>query len=382
MIFQSGIQKKIIMGFMAVLLVFACSAIFFYAQSIRISHSANLLNQSTISLDSATQFIDSFRKIQDDFMTAVTEQDKDKLVQSEAEAKKFDFKLAYLRGLTKDKALDQLKDLFDQYFSKGKSAVNAVLSGKGSGSIRQEISAISEMASKLDRDVRQYQEFKSQEHTKNINMIQSISRGFRVLNVSVTILCVFLSIAISFLLTRGIVNSLARVTGAAKKIAQGDLSEEDIKVGGEDEISDLAKIFSEMSKYLKDMVFKVRFNADKVASSAQQMSSSTQEMNAAAQEVSNTINQMSRGAINQAEGTEKTFDIMEKSVVSLKEMVANAQSASKTVSQANLRAENGRTTVQEAVDKIEHITNTVLETTKTIQDLGQMSKQISEITVG
>ncbi len=380
MIFKSGLQKKIVMGFMSVLLVFACAAIFFYSQSIRISRSADLLNKSTISLNSATQFIDSFRKIQDDFMIAATEQDKDKLASAEAEAKKFNSKLVYLRTLTKDKALDQLKDLFDKYYSKGRETINAVLSDKGSGSIRQEISAISEMASKLDRDVRQYHERMSQEQAQNINMIQNISGGFRVLNVVVTILCVLLSIVVSFLLTRGIVNSLGSVMGMAKKIALGDLSEEDIKVGSKDEISDLAKIFSEMNRYLKDMVFKVRFNADKVASSAQHMSSSTQEMNAAAQEVSNTISQLSRGAVNQAEGTEKTFDIMEKSVVSLKEMVANAQLASKTVSQANLRAENGRITVQEAVDKIEHITNTVLETTKTIQDLGQMSKQISEIT--
>lgn len=188
------------------------------------------------------------------------------------------------------------------------------------------------------------------------------------------------SIIYYFVVQGGIVGPLTRVMGLAQQVAEGDLSAEEIEVKSKDEIGRLAKIFAEMTKYLKDMVSQVRRNADKLATSSQQMSSSTEEVNASGQEVSNAITQLSKGSVTQAERTEETFEIMEKSVINLKQMVANAQTASQAVSQTNIRAENGRVAVQEAVEKIERITDTVLETTKIIEDLGQMSQQIGEIT--
>ncbi len=71
---------------------------------------------------------------------------------------------------------------------------------------------------------------------------------------------------------------------------------------------------------------------------------------------------------------------MEKTAVSLKQVVANAQSTSKAVSETSEKAEAGRISAQEAVAKIEHLVNIVMATSKVIQDLGQTSQQIGEIT--
>jgi len=162
-------------------------------------------------------------------------------------------------------------------------------------------------------------------------------------------------------------------------LTEGDLTQK-INLTTKDELGRLADSFNKIISSMHQIVSQVRLSSDKVASSAQQMSSSTQEMNSTTQEVSSAIQKVSKGATTQAERAEETFETMEKTSISIKQMVANAQTASQAAGQASTRAESGRTTAQEAVEKIERLTLTVADTAKVIQNLGQMSQQIGEIT--
>jgi len=188
------------------------------------------------------------------------------------------------------------------------------------------------------------------------------------------------SIIYYFMVQRGIVGPLTGVMGLAQQIAGGDLSGKEMEVKGKDEIGALARAFKQMSQSLKEIVSQVRTNADKVASSAQEMSSSAEEMNATTQEVSTAVQKVNKGATTQAERIEETFETIEKTSASIKHMVANAQTASQAVGQTNMRAVSGRTTAQETVEKIDRLTATVGDAAKVIQNLGQMSQQIGEIT--
>ncbi|MDD5730578.1 MAG: methyl-accepting chemotaxis protein [Candidatus Omnitrophica bacterium] len=211
--------------------------------------------------------------------------------------------------------------------------------------------------------------------------IASESGGVIFFTVLVGILALLIgSIVYFFLIQQNIVYPLGQMMILANRVAEGDLSQKDIKVKNMDEFGQLAEALTKMTDSLRDIVSRVRDTADKVANSLQEVSSTIQEMNSSTQEVSNAIVQVSRGADNQAKQIEGTFEIMEKSAVSLKQVVANAQSANTAVSQTTTRAESARNTANEAVDRIGKLTNAVLETTTVIQSLGKMSQQIGEIT--
>ncbi len=203
--------------------------------------------------------------------------------------------------------------------------------------------------------------------TRNNNILASI--------IGLIIMSLLVYILLKNMLTKP-VNIL--IKGSAP-LAEGDLTQK-IKIDTQDELGKLADAFNKIIDSMHNMVSLVRNNAEKVVSSSQEMSSSTQEMNASTQEISNAISQVSKGAATQAERVEETFEVMEKTVVSLKQMVVNAQTASQAVDQTSDRAEGARVVAKETADQIGRLTNTVLETTKVIQDLGQMSQQISEIT--
>lgn len=191
---------------------------------------------------------------------------------------------------------------------------------------------------------------------------------------------IIMSFVIYSLLKNMVIKPLNILAKGTIPLAAGDLTQK-IKISTQDEFGSLADSFNKIVDSMHDMLSQVRGNADKVAVSSEQVSSIAQEMNASAQEISNAVNQVNKGVVIQAERVEETFEIMEKSAVSLKQMVANAQTGSQAIETTSDRAsEGGIATAKETTQKIEQLTNTVLETTKAILGLGQMSKQIGEIT--
>lgn len=193
------------------------------------------------------------------------------------------------------------------------------------------------------------------------------------------LIVVLFALAIAFSIGMGVARPITKICEIANKIATGDINQE-LDYHSNDEFGDLAKTFTKMTKSLQEMVVQMRSTAEKVASSADMMSTTTNEMNASTQQVSQAIIQVSKGASAQASRVKETFDIMEKSALSLKQVVSDAHTSSDKVNETSKSAEEGRLTAAEAVTKIERLTDTVSETTNVIRELGQMSQQISEIT--
>jgi methyl-accepting chemotaxis protein len=185
---------------------------------------------------------------------------------------------------------------------------------------------------------------------------------------------------LSIMLVRGMLSvPIGALTKGSEPLSNGDLTQK-IKITSKDELGALAEAFNKIVVSMHAIVSQVRQSADRVASSSQEMSSAAQEMNATTQDVAVAVQKVNKGATIQAQKIEETFESMEATSVSIKQMVANAQTASQAVAQTSTRAEEGRVTAQEAVERIEQLTLTVLNTAKVIQGLGQTSEQIGEIT--
>ncbi len=203
------------------------------------------------------------------------------------------------------------------------------------------------------------------------------------LKLTLSIVLVFVGIGaviFGYIFARGLTMPLIRLGDFANSIATtADLTKR-IEVPVKDEVGKLADSFNNLINSLHNIVSQVRLSADKLASSSQEMSSSTEQINATTQEVSSAISQLSNGAVIQVSRAEETFVIMEKSAISLKQVVVNAQVTSQAIEKTSKQSEKGRIAATEATEKIERLTLTVLDTSKVIGDLGKMSEQIGEIT--
>lgn len=190
---------------------------------------------------------------------------------------------------------------------------------------------------------------------------------------------ILIAFIITMLMNRMLTKPVGQLIAGTIPVSAGDLTAK-INVKTQDELGRLGAAFNNIVSAMHNIVFQVRASADKVASSAQEMSSSSEEMNATTQEVSSAIQKVSKGANTQAERVEETFVTMEKTSASLKQMVTSAQSANDAVNQTSTVSETGRDTARLTVDKIDKLAGTVMDTAKVIQNLGQMSQQIGEIT--
>jgi len=205
--------------------------------------------------------------------------------------------------------------------------------------------------------------------TRNRNIIISV--------VGLVFIGALVFMLLRAMLTKPISTLITAASGLASRA--GDLTQR-IKISGRDEVGRLAEVFNRIIDSMHTMVLQIRTTAEKVASSSQQLSSSTQEVNASTQEVSTAIQQITKGATTQSERVDETLEIMEKASVALKQMMANAQAATSGVAESSQKAESGRASAQETVEKILRLTNTVTDTAKVIQTLGERSQQIGEIT--
>jgi methyl-accepting chemotaxis protein len=203
--------------------------------------------------------------------------------------------------------------------------------------------------------------------TQRNNMLFSV--------IGVVLMAFFITLLMRLMLSKPVgilINGTAPVT-------TGDLTAK-ISIESKDELGRLGGAFNSIIQAMHNIVAQVRSSADKVASSAQEMSSSSEEMNATTQEVSTAVQKVSKGSNTQAERVEETFMAMEKTSASLKQMVTSAQTANTAVNHTSSVSESGRDTARLTVDKIEKLAGTVMDTAKVIQNLGQMSQQIGEIT--
>ncbi|MFA6217895.1 MAG: HAMP domain-containing methyl-accepting chemotaxis protein [Candidatus Omnitrophota bacterium] len=183
-----------------------------------------------------------------------------------------------------------------------------------------------------------------------------------------------------FFLEKHILRPLSAFMLMAQKISSGDLSFGSLEIKGDDEIFELSAAFAKMSQGLRDMIAQIGGIADKVAFSLQETTHTIQEMNSSTQEVAYSVAQVSKGANAQAQQIDGVFETIGRAAESLKDVVKDAQMAHTAVSQTTAGAESARIAALETEERINHLSNTVLETTSVIQGLGKTSQQIGEIT--
>jgi len=178
-------------------------------------------------------------------------------------------------------------------------------------------------------------------------------------------MAIALSILISILITRSIILPLRKGITVADKIAQGDLTCDDLDCRTRDEIGDLSKSLNDMKTSLRNMIGKFSDTASHVASSSEELSATViqiknrvDEQAGKATQVATASAQMSQTVLDIAKNSS---DIASSSVESLK------------------TANEGADVVHKTVNEVMEIEKTVQDLSNLMRSLGERSKQIGAI---
>ena len=173
---------------------------------------------------------------------------------------------------------------------------------------------------------------------------------FRNLTIAALVVAVLLGSAVGFWLIGSITGPLGAAIGAARRIAEGDLSHS-IEVDSTNEMGRLLSALKDMSAYLTRTVSDVRTSTDTIATASSEIAAGNLDLSSRTEQ--------------QAASLEETASSMEELSSTVKQNADNARSANALVMTASSYAEEGGAAVHKVVE--------------TMGDIKESSRKISDI---
>ncbi len=226
-------------------------------------------------------------------------------------------------------------------------------------------------------------------------------------NITVLIAAIVLGLSLAVYIARGISRPTSLVAETALRVAEGDLTVDELKVTSRDEIRDMADAFNKMVVNLRDMVHQINGTSQSVAAASEELSSNAEEATKATQQVAQTISQVAEGSTSQAQSVTDTVEVMDQVSQSIQQIATGAGEQNKNVVQTSELVEemvkkidvmaegmeivkqvaeqngivaiNGGKSVEETVHGMHQVKEAVFETAQRIHELGEQSQKIGEI---
>jgi methyl-accepting chemotaxis protein len=172
-----------------------------------------------------------------------------------------------------------------------------------------------------------------------------------------------------------------RVTKMAERMAEGDLTIEEVRVGNRDEIGGMAASFNRLSHNLKELAGNQLLSANALASSSGRLSKVIEETVKTAHQTAESLAGLAANNEAQASSVEETSKAMEEMTVGI-DRIAKASATTFEASAATLEeAEEGNRLIHQSSDRMNTISETVSELGQVVSRLGERSQQIGEISL-
>lgn len=190
------------------------------------------------------------------------------------------------------------------------------------------------------------------------------SRSAMLLLGSMGIAAVLIGLFAAVSISRSIVAPLRQTVAFARRIAEGDLSQE-LPQDRHDELGQLLEAMQGMTRSLRDLVGRISGGVGQIAAAADQLSAITA--------------QTSAGVQTQKEETEQTATAMHQMAATVQEVAQNAEQASLAAADADREAQQGNLVVQQAISQIGKLAEEVEQSAEAMQELNQESGRIGSV---
>jgi methyl-accepting chemotaxis protein len=230
---------------------------------------------------------------------------------------------------------------------------------------------------------------------------------FRDEQILAALASILLGAILAFRVTRGVTRPVGRLLAASERLAAGDLTVEELRLPGRDELAALGRSFDAMLGSLRQVIGQVADASQQLAASSQQLTASADQAAQVVQGVAQTISRVAENAGQQTQGAadaaravselraateqiaggsqEQARDIgqaartLAETSQAIQGVAENARQVSAAAQQALQSAQQGGEAVTRTVSGMERIRSTVLEAAGKVQELGAHSQQIGEI---
>lgn len=204
---------------------------------------------------------------------------------------------------------------------------------------------------------------KALQEERSTLMDDSKSTAFTILVVG-GLAAAILAILIATLLAKTITGRLSQAVTLARNIADGRLDNK-IEVAGNDEVSTLQQAFQAMQDRLRAMIREIGISAEQLVGAADNISTASLQLSTSVQEQSHSASSMAA--------------TVEELTVSINHVSDNAVEAHAQSSESGRQSSEGGSVIQETLERMNLIAQTVEASASQISDLDNHAEQISSI---
>lgn len=192
-------------------------------------------------------------------------------------------------------------------------------------------------------------------------------------------LLVLISVSIiAVVISNKMTSPIRNLVLATERVAGGNLTNF-VEVASKDEIGTLAQGFNQMIERLKALIANVNSSAGILTAASRTLKENGEQSAQAVNQVAATIDDMARGAEEQRMAVEETASVIEQLVIALQQVAANANDAAVRSSKTTGAAQQGSKAVADALNQMNAIERSVVNSAKELAKLGEKSTQIGSI---
>ena len=197
-----------------------------------------------------------------------------------------------------------------------------------------------------------------------LKVLQAEAFQAEAILVGAAVIAFILGLLCALLITQMIVKPLQRVVQLARKVAQGDLSE-NIESTRQDELGQLMQAMQAMTLSLRELLTRLTSGIEQLATAAEEMSAVTE--------------QTSAGVTQQKMETEQVATAMHEMTATVQDVARNAESAAYSARDADQQTQQGNQTVQQAIERIENLARSIEHSAQSIERLKHDSTNIGAV---
>lgn len=202
---------------------------------------------------------------------------------------------------------------------------------------------------------------------------------FRTVSLVTILLILAIAIILSIFSARRMLKPVTLLSQAIETIAQGDLRVQNIAITSNDELGRMAQAYATMNKYLREIITRTMKTVELVSAASEELSASAQQSAQAANQVASSVTEVAQGAEKQLNLVNNTVTIVEQMSAGTHNIATNTNTAAITSEKALDTAKQGSQTMEAAINQMNNLEKTVVNSAAVVAKLGERSKEIGNI---
>ncbi|WP_428909652.1 methyl-accepting chemotaxis protein [Niallia sp. Krafla_26] len=198
---------------------------------------------------------------------------------------------------------------------------------------------------------------------------------------SISLLAAIIAMIIGFILSLKISKPINLVVDQMNAVANGDLSQEKLKITSKDEIGNLINATNEMSDKLHEILRKINTVSHTVHSHSEELTQSAKEVSAGAEQVTMTMEELASGAETQANHSSEISSTMADFVHKVQDANADGECVQENSQKVIEMTHTGSQLMQGSMKQMKTIDEIVKSSVENVQNLQSSSQEIYKLVV-